>query len=345
MYGQILQVNMTDPVRRAEVVALLGECGISLDRSVESTYGLYDSGELIATASVFGASIRSVAVTPKAQGSNAIARIVDFVIQTIYKSGFENVYVFTSSFNAKTFKQLGFFEVVRGTGNIVLLERNPRGIANYVEELSDFKVCVEDVGAIVMNANPFTLGHLYLVEQAAKKCDYLFVWVVKEDVSAVPYEARLKLVQAGVSHLNNVYVIEGSDYVISSATFPSYFSEDTKEATSRFAEIDLRLFATYISKTLGIKKRFVGTEPYCAVTNAYNQTMKKILGDYGIEVIEVDRLSEDAVAISASRVRELVMNKDMTQLKRLVPDTTYDYLTSEDGKKVLSARLKRGKRH
>ena len=39
------------------------------------------------------------------------------------------------------------------------------------------------VGCIVMNANPFTLGHEYLVQYAASRVHKLFVMVVSEDKS------------------------------------------------------------------------------------------------------------------------------------------------------------------
>ncbi len=39
------------------------------------------------------------------------------------------------------------------------------------------------IGGIVMNCNPFTLGHKYLVEYAAREMDYLYLFVVEEDLS------------------------------------------------------------------------------------------------------------------------------------------------------------------
>ncbi|EFA28598.1 ABC transporter, ATP-binding protein, partial [Haemophilus influenzae HK1212] len=38
-------------------------------------------------------------------------------------------------------------------------------------------------GSIVMNANPFTLGHRYLIEQALQQCDHLHLFIVGEDAS------------------------------------------------------------------------------------------------------------------------------------------------------------------
>lgn len=46
----------------------------------------------------------------------------------------------------------------------------------------------------MMNANPFTNGHRYLIQQAAAQCDWLHLFLVKEDSSRFPYEDRLDLV-------------------------------------------------------------------------------------------------------------------------------------------------------
>ncbi len=88
-----------------------------------------------------------------------------------------------------------------------------------------------------MNANPFTLGHRHLVEQAAAQCDALHLFVVREDASFFPFSARLEMVRAGVAHLPNVVVHEGSQYIISRATFPAYFLKETGKVQQAWSEI------------------------------------------------------------------------------------------------------------
>ncbi len=74
-----------------------------------------------------------------------------------------------------------------------------------------------------MNCNPFTLGHRYLIETCAEKCDMLIVFVVQEDKSYFLFEDRLSLVQEGCSDLENVCVTGSGEFILSSLTFSEYF--------------------------------------------------------------------------------------------------------------------------
>lgn len=345
MFQPIQQLDLNQTAVKKALLSLLNYNGLILDPMAEATLGVWEDGQLIGTASIYGQTIRSVAVAKSYQGSNLIALLVDEAIGRIYAKGYDNVFVVTTQYNARTFERLGFFAVMKSDGGYVLLERKQRGIADYCQQLSDYKVCIEDVGAIVMNANPFTLGHQYLVERAAAQCGFLYIWVVKEEASAFPYDVRLQLIRKGTAHIKNVYVLEGSDYVISRATFPSYFSASTEDLVTLHAELDLRLFGQYLAKQLGIKKRFVGTEPYCNITNAYNRQMKRILPLYGIDVIEVERKAIEGEAISASFVRKCMLEGDFQLLAKYVPLDTYRYMMSESGQEVIRKRLKKGQRH
>ena len=40
-----------------------------------------------------------------------------------------------------------------------------------------------------------TLGHLYLIEEAAKRCGHLYLLIVSEDRSAVPAGDRRRIVE------------------------------------------------------------------------------------------------------------------------------------------------------
>ncbi len=64
-----------------------------------------------------------------------------------------------------------------------------------------------------MNANPFTLGHQYLVEKAASECDTLHIFIVSEDASLVPFPVRKKLVLEGTCHLPNVICHDSGPYL------------------------------------------------------------------------------------------------------------------------------------
>ncbi len=183
-------------------------------------------------------------------------------------------------------------------------------------------------GGIVMNCNPFTLGHQYLIKAAAAKTDCLYIFVVQEDRSFFKFEDRFAMVKAGVKGIRNVVVLKSGSFMISANTLPGYFDKEHLGNIGVSAVDDLELFAS-ISRKMNIKVRFVGTEPKDGFTNGYNQEMKRILPLYGIEVEEIDRRmteSSSRIPISATDVRELLINRQYEKLPELVPDSTIKIL-------------------
>lgn len=182
------------------------------------------------------------------------------------------------------------------------------------------------IGSIVMNCNPFTLGHRYLIEEALKQVEILLIFVLQEDRSEFSFDERYKLVKEGTKDLENVVVFPSGKFIISTITFPEYFLKSQKKSMIVDTTKDLELFGKYIAKELHVKKRFVGEEPIDMVTNQYNQNMKKILPEYGIEVIEIPRKEvEGQGVISASRVRKKMTQND-EDLRSYIPETTYSFL-------------------
>ena len=92
-------------------------------------------------------------------------------------------------------------------------------------------------------------------------------------------------------------------------------------------DLDIELFCRRIAPALGITKRFVGEEPFSPVTRAYNNRMKELLPEHGIELIEIPRLSE----ISASKVRSLIKAGEYARTEEMVPETTYEIIQSRFG--------------
>lgn len=190
-------------------------------------------------------------------------------------------------------------------------------------------------GVVVMNCNPFTLGHRYLIEQAAKQVERLYVMVVREDCSLFAYTERKAMVEQGVVDIENVNVIDGSDYAISRATFPTYFLKRLDDAADTQMLLDLDLFRRHIAPALGATVRFVGTEPTDQLTRRYNQLMHEALKD----VRETARLEKDGNAVSASRVRKAMEEGDMNTIRQLVPPTTLPYIIAHLATQALQAEL------
>ena len=201
------------------------------------------------------------------------------------------------------------------------------------EELETYKRTLRPkklpVGALVMNCNPFTLGHLHLVEYAAAKVVKLYIFVVEEDKSEFPFADRIELVRQGVKNFSNVEVLPSGKFIISQQTFSGYFNKASLQDVAVDSSEDVEIFAKEIAPTLGITVRFAGEEPKDNVTRQYNENMKKILPRYGIEFCEIPRKELDGEPISASTIRKALKNGDFNKVKRFVPDTTFNYLLKQ----------------
>lgn len=185
-------------------------------------------------------------------------------------------------------------------------------------------------GCIVMNANPFTKGHLYLVEIAAADVDQLFLFVVEEDLSEFSFADRFQMVKRGVEHLDNVVVIPSGKFIISKHTFVSYFEKDKRQEEKIDSSLDINFFGAYIAPAFRIRKRFVGEEPKDMVTKQYNDEMKRRLPIYGVEVVEIPRKEADGEVISASTVRGLYLKKNWKKMEEYLPETTIQYLKNHN---------------
>ena len=137
------------------------------------------------------------------------------------------------------------------------------------------------------------------------------------------------MVKRGTAHLPNVTVLPTGPYLISSATFPTYFLKDRENVQTVQCQLDIEIFAKYYAPKFGITRRYVGTEPLSPMTNLYNQALKENLPQKGIQLVEIPRLEINKTPVSASRIRQLLQEKDFDTLRELVPETTYDYLTKE----------------
>lgn len=214
-------------------------------------------------------------------------------------------------------------KIPRGGYTDGLFDEDREELRMYVNQLQRYR---RNVGAIVMNCNPFTLGHLYLIEYAAKEVDQLFIFVVEEDASFFSFDDRIMLVREGTKHLKNVIVLPSGSFMISKKTFAAYSNKAKLQNEKIDSSLDVEIFANYIAPSLGITIRFAGEEPLDNVTRQYNETMRRILPEHGIEFRTIKRKNQSGEPISASRVRKLLAEKKFHEIKNIVPDTTYQYL-------------------
>lgn len=369
---EIQTLNPTTPRQRQRIEAFLKRNGLRFDDMHYYAAVTDDDGEMIAGGGLKGNVIKCVAVDDAHKGEAIANTLISHLIAHANEEGHSNVMLFTKPKNRQLFESLSF-RLLAEAPEAVLMETGIGGIYNTVEALKKIKeegeVCKENNqeckkeektslnittpqhlnpstpqplttttplrGVVVMNCNPFTLGHRYLIEQAAKQVERLFVMVVREDCSLFAYAERKAMVEQGVAHLKNVTVIDGSEYAISQATFPTYFLKRLDDAADTQMLLDLDLFRRHIAPALGATVRFVGTEPTDQLTRRYNQLMHEVLAD----VRETARLEKEGNAVSASRVRKAMEQGDMSTIRQLVPPTTLPYIIAHLATQALQAEL------
>lgn len=369
---EIQTLNPTTPRQRQRIEAFLKRNGLRFDDMHYYAAVTDDDGEMIAGGGLKGNVIKCVAVDDAHKGEAIANTLISHLIAHANEEGYSNVMLFTKPKNRQLFESLSF-RLLAEAPEAVLMETGIGGINNMVEQLKKIKeegeVCKENNqeckkeektnlnittpqhlnpstpqplttttprrGVVVMNCNPFTLGHRYLIEQAAKQVERLFVMVVREDCSLFAYAERKAMVEQGVAHLKNVTVIDGSEYAISQATFPTYFLKRLDDAADTQMLLDLDLFRRHIAPALGATVRFVGTEPTDRLTRRYNQLMHEVLAD----VRETARLEKEGNAVSASRVRKAMEQGDMSTIRQLVPPTTLPYIIAHLATQALQAEL------
>lgn len=332
------RVNLADGREVAAVRDFLARFGLSYTPDVELTLTWWTDDELVATGSLRGEVLRNIAVDDAYQGEGLSATVVSRLMQEAAARGRYHYFIYTKPDKAYLFAALGFQEVGCGDPYAVLLEAGLGSVQEYSAALAQ-EVRHLPPGrraGIVMNANPFTRGHRALIEEAAAACDSVVVLVVQEDLSLFPFAHRLSLIREGVRDLPQVAVVSGGKYIISAATFPSYFTRSEDEAVTAQTRLDVDIFARHIAPALGITVRYVGEEPYCPVTAAYNQAMRDILPRCGIDLVVVPRLAVGGVPVSASTVRDLIRRDEWEKIRELVPDATWHYLHSPAAQTVLA---------
>ena len=333
-----------DKLSNKRILQLLNAEGIKRDRNLDYTCAAYDSDyNIIGTGSCFGNTLRCLAVSHEHRGEGLTNKIISHLIQYQFERGNYHLFIYTKYTTYHLFKDLGFYEIVRIKDQIVFMENKKTGFSDYLNELSKTKLnnkninTPKKIAAIVMNANPFTLGHQYLIEKASKENDILHLFIVSEDKSVVPFNIRKQLIKEGTAHLNNVLYHDTGPYIISSSTFPSYFQKDEKDVIESHANLDIEIFAK-IAKALDINVRYVGEEPTSLVTGIYNQLMIKKLPENGIQCVVVPRMTnkEGNEVISASDVRKAIKEGQFEKMKNMVPECTYKFFMSEEGKDVVN---------
>ena len=341
--------------------AFLTDAGLTPDESVTQTVLIWEGSRLIATGSRQANLLKCIAVDKAHRGEDLTATILTVLRKEAFREGHRHLFLYTKPENQYLFSSLFFYPVAR-TDKVLLMENQKNGIGSFLESLpvnhshrsesqavaggprfaetndtsaphfaetNDTSAPI--IGAAVMNCNPFTKGHRYLIETAAGECDHLYIFVLSEEQSRFSASARLEMVRLGTQNLPNVTVYPTGPYLISSATFPTYFLKERENAEQIHCLLDIEIFTRYFVTRFGITRRYVGTEPFSPMTHKYNEALKTYLPQKGVELRELPRLAlgnrpDSSTPVSASTVRALIDAGDPEAIRPLVPQTTFDYL-------------------
>ena len=331
----LTEIYGSDRRAMAQVDALLTRVGIRRDGHLDYSCGIFDEGELIATGSCFGNTIRCLAVSGERQGEGLLNQVVSHLMEVQAQRGNTHVFLYTKVASARFFADLGFYEIARVDGELVFMENRRTGFADYCARLA--KTRREGLSsAVVMNANPFTRGHLHLVERAAAESDTVHLFVLSEEAGPIPFAVRRRLVRQGVAHLPNVICHDSGPYIISAATFPSYFLKDEDTVAAAHARLDLTVFGR-IAETLGVTVRYVGEEPDSGVTALYNRIMAEHLPEVGVACRVIPRLTLNGRVVSASTVRQAIHDGTPETVADMLPPATAAYFASAEAEPVIRA--------
>jgi len=320
------------PSERERARALVESEGLAFDLDLDDLVGAWEGGDLVAVGARRGGILKTIALSSAHRGGPLLGELVTELVRLGSAAGHDAFFVFTRPEHAPSFEALGF-SLLAAQRRAALLEWGD-GLRRWLAASLPL-VRPGANGAAVVNCNPFTLGHRHLVEQAARRVDTLYVFVVREDRSAFPFDVRLRLVREGTADLDNVRVLDTSRYAVSALTFPAYFLKQADDVAGIQMELDLRLFARHVAPFFHVRRRFFGTEPFCEITRAYNAAMLRLLPPLGVEAVQVERLRGRGEAISASRVRAALRSGELAGLEALVPPATLRFLRSPEAGPIL----------
>ncbi len=310
------------PQEKNRIITFLKTFGLDYEKNNNLSLYIEQDEEIIATVSVADYIIKDLAIAKQFQEMNLANLLLSHCFQKLAAKNIVYYQVYTKPEHKKMFLDLNFSEIIT-VNHTCLLETKNFPIQSVLSKIKEnYHIHTKDNGVIVVNANPFTNGHLYLIEQAAKKHEKLLVFVLEEDRSTFRFSERFLLVQQGTVHLENVVVIPSTKYMISSLTFPTYFLKEDVDKVTEQALVDAQIFTRYFMPIFNISKRYVGSETD-PVTAKYNFALKQVLGN---RLEEIKRKEIGNQPISASLVRKYLETKEFEKIAPLVPKTTLAYL-------------------
>ncbi|MCI1821756.1 MAG: [citrate (pro-3S)-lyase] ligase [Megasphaera sp.] len=311
---------------RKNIADFVASFGLSYNGPIDYCVAAYNEhNELMATASLQQSIIRNIAVRPDYQGEGLVSILISNIISYAASKNIFYFLIFTKPTYIEQFKEIGFHLLATAPPYAALLEYGMNGFFYWLKQIQKSIPSGKPHAALIMNSNPFTIGHYYLAEYAAKRHSSVIIFIVEENKSLIPFVNRFNLAKKDLADLKNVIVLPSGPYIISNATFPAYFLKET-EALSAETQLDATLFAKQIAPALHITDRYIGEEPFDITTRAYNNALKEILPKNNINLHLIPRKNINGSIISASKVRAAWKKQDWQVVKNYVSSNTLQYL-------------------
>jgi [citrate (pro-3S)-lyase] ligase len=282
------EFEATNERRVAKVKDFLGKNDLALTDDVELFVTASEEGEMVACGGISGKILKCVAVTPRLRGQRFVLKVIDELLEAAKKRGQKELFLFSSPKNQAYFESHGF-GLIGSSGNEVILMENTDNLGRYKAQLREKRVEGKAIGSAVLCDTPLRDREIALIQRASHMCDWLHVFIVCDHDKEGFTSDRAAVLRERLKAFENITVHERSEYMISKATFPTYFIQDQDRISALHAELDLKIFKEHIAPSLGITHRFVGSES--DVNESHNVLMEHILSKTdttpAIEVVRI----------------------------------------------------------
>lgn len=316
--------------------AFLKSGDLGYENGIQYTVNILDDYfNILATGSLEDNILKCILVHNEHRRKGLAEKVISALVQESFRREQRHLFVFTKPENSNFFRSVGFYRIAE-TDEVVFMENIADGVRQFVSNL-ECRAKDGIIGSVFCKCDPFTKGHLYLIEAAASQCDLLHVFVISDYEGTFTADARINMVKAGTAHLMNVVVHSTGPYAVSLKRFPKYFLKSKDMAEKIHCELDLKIFYTYYAMPLGITLRYIGKESDTNINSSYNNQMEKYLNAYGIKVVEIQKFEIDKKSVSATNVKKLLSEGELEKAKELVPPSTWSYLSFKQEKRLKSA--------
>ena len=174
------------PSEREQVVRFLARHGLDYEDDIEYSIGIFSGETMVATGSLSGKVVKGVVVDEGHRGEDLTAKVLTYLKVRAHNRGIDSLFIYTLPQNRAHFNALGYTEIA-STEEVLLLEDNSRNFSLFLSGLSRLNPMGLPAASLVMNCNPFTLGHRYLVERAAGENPWFFYLLFRRIARCFPF--------------------------------------------------------------------------------------------------------------------------------------------------------------